>query len=287
MLHPKAYEFLIDHALEEDGAFQDITSSACIPDDRLGVAILTAKQRLVLCGLDVAMEVFTKLDPACEFLLKRADGEVVSPGENILEIAGKVPLLLAAERTALNFMQRMSGVATMTAKYVDAVTEDKAKIVDTRKTIPGWRALDKYAVRTGGGFNHRYGLADGVLIKDNHIAAAGSIENAIAMARARAPHLSRIEIETATLHQVRDALDAGADVIMLDNMTLEDMKTAVELIDRKALTEASGGMTLERLHKVAQTGVDIISVGALTHSTPAVDIHMTFREIEPGETRSS
>ena len=237
-------------------------------------AVLKAKESLILAGVRVAERVFQVLDERIVFLAKFADGDRICGGEVIAELRGDSAALLQGERVALNLLQRLCGIATLTAKYVEAVQGTGARVVDTRKTTPGLRVLEKYAVRIGGGKNHRTGLYDGVLIKENHIAAAGSITAAIQKARAYIPHTMKIEIETETLEQVVEALHVGADIIMLDNMSISMMRDAVALIAGKAIVEASGGVNLETVRGIAETGVDIISVGALTHSAPAVDISM-------------
>lgn len=270
-------ERIIRTALQEDIGLGDVTTQATIAKDVRSHAQLVAKEDFVLAGLDVAAEVFTCLDADARFEKIFADGQRVNKGEVLAWIKGTSRTLLQGERVALNLLQRMSGIATLTAEYVEAVAGTGAVIVDTRKTVPGLRALDKYAVRTGGGRNHRIGLFDGVLIKENHIVAAGGIQAAIASAKAQLPHTLKIEVETSTLDEVQEALDAGADVIMLDNMTNEVMTEAVALIAGKALVEASGGVSIERVRSIAETGVNIISVGALTHSVKAADISMLFK----------
>jgi nicotinate-nucleotide pyrophosphorylase (carboxylating) len=229
---------------------------------------------MVVCGIDVVRQVFAAVDRSVVFTPACSDGVSVVAGDIIARFTGDAVLLLQGERVALNLMQRMSGVATLTARFVKAVAGTKARIVDTRKTTPGLRVLEKYAVRVGGGINHRTGLYDGVLLKENHIAAAGGITAAVSRVRSYIPHTLKIEIETETLAEVGEALTAGADIIMLDNMSNEMMRAAVELIAGRALTEASGGVNLATVAGIAATGVDIISVGALTHSAPAMDISM-------------
>ena len=268
---------IISRALAEDIGHGDITTRATVDPDRDGTAIIVAKEDFVLAGIEVFLEVFLYLEPAIDFSVNFADGDRIKKGETIAEVSGPLATLLTGERVALNLLQRMSGIATLTTKYAEAVSGTKAKILDTRKTTPGLRVLEKYAVTIGGGQNHRFGLFDGVLIKDNHIAAAGSIKKAIAAARKNIPHTLKIEVECATLAQVKEALSAKADIIMLDNMMEKQMKEAVGLIGRKALIEASGNMTLERVKAVAKTGVDFISVGALTHSAKAADISMLVK----------
>ncbi|MGA7829233.1 MAG: carboxylating nicotinate-nucleotide diphosphorylase [Geobacteraceae bacterium] len=269
---------IIENALLEDIHTGDITTLAVVPEKRSAVARLIAKESMVLAGIDVAARVFILVDPDVRFKARFADGELLRTGDVIAEITGDAASLLQAERVALNLLQRMSGVATLTARYKEAVAGTAAKVVDTRKTTPGLRQLEKYAVRVGGGNNHRTGLYDAVLIKENHIAAAGGISVAVERARSFVPHTMKIEVETETLEQVAEALAAGADIIMLDNMDLETMKKAVELIGGQSLSEASGGVSLETITAIAATGVDIISVGALTHSARAMDISMLLGE---------
>lgn len=269
-------ERIIRTALTEDIGLGDVTTGATVAPETVCRAELVAKADFVLAGLDVAAEVFLTLDPETSFEKISSDGRPVRKGEVIAWIKGRAAVLLQGERVALNLLQRMSGIATLTAAYVTEVEGTGAAIVDTRKTVPGLRALDKYAVRMGGGRNHRIGLFDGVLIKENHIAAAGGISAAITRARQSLPHTLKIEVETATLDEVAEAVDAGADIIMLDNMTLEQMRQAVAAIAGRALVEASGGVSLEGVRAIAETGVDIISVGALTHSVSAADISMLF-----------
>lgn len=240
---------------------------------------MLVKAEGVISGLDAAAAVFRRVDSRIEVTLRAAGGTRVSPGDIVAEIAGPARGILMAERVALNLVQRLSGVATLTARYVAAVAGTNARIVDTRKTTPGLRILEKQAVRDGGGHNHRVGLADGVLIKDNHLAAIGGpdrIARAIERARAFAPHTIKIEVEVTTLEEVEQALAAGADAILLDNMDLATMRRAVELVGGRALVEASGGINLDTVRAVAETGVDLISVGALTHSAPALDVSLDF-----------
>jgi nicotinate-nucleotide pyrophosphorylase (carboxylating) len=268
---------IIKRALQEDIGSGDVTTMATVPAGITRRAELVAKEDFTLAGLDVARRVFTTLDSDVAFEALKVDGSRVQRGDVLAWIKADARILLQGERVALNLLQRMSAVATMTARFVAAVAHTDAIIVDTRKTTPGLRVLDKYAVRMGGGQNHRTSLYDGVLIKENHIAAAGGISAAVAGARRSAPHTLKIEVETETMDDVREALEAGADIIMLDNMSLEQMKEAVELIGERALTEASGGVNLDTVADIAATGVDLISVGALTHSSGAVDISMLFR----------
>jgi len=269
---------IIDTALAEDIHTGDITTLAMLPKARRMRARLIAKEPLVLAGLAVAERVFAKLDPTACFSASFADGDRLEPGQVIARIEGDASALLQGERVSLNLLQRMSGIATQTAAYVKELEGTSARVVDTRKTTPGLRVLEKYAVRVGGGTNHRTGLYDGVLIKENHIAAAGGIAEAVRRARAYIPHTLKIEVETETLDEVGQALEAGADIIMLDNMSLEQMTEAVGLIAGRALVEASGGVNLGTIGAIAKTGVDIISVGALTHSVRAADISMLMEE---------
>ncbi len=268
---------IIQRALREDIGSGDVTTMATIP---LGVtkrAELVAKEDFTLSGLAVAHQVFAALDPEVAFEFIKFDGNKVQRGDVLAWIKADARVLLQGERVALNLLQRMSGVATLTASFVAAVAHTDAIIVDTRKTTPGLRVLDKYSVRMGGGRNHRSSLYDGVLIKENHITAAGGITAAVEGARRVAPHTLKVEVETENLDDVREALATRADIIMLDNMTLEQMREAVQLIDGVALTEASGGVNLDTVADIAATGVDLISVGALTHSSRAVDISMLIR----------
>ncbi len=265
---------IIEHALAEDLGSGDVTSDALFEPGRVCSGRIVAKEGFLLAGIDVAREVFETFNPCIIFRAMKKDGDRVSQGDALAELTGDAADLLKAERTALNFLQRLSGIATLTNEYVEKIRGSKTKIVDTRKTAPGLRVLEKYAVRIGGARNHRMGLYDGILIKDNHIAACGGIRGAISRARDNAPHTLKIEVEVSKLDQVREALDGGADIIMLDNMDLETTREAVRLIAGRALVEASGNMTLDRIADVAFTGVDLISVGAITHSATSVDISM-------------
>ena len=269
---------IIDTALAEDIHTGDITTLSVLPQPRVMRARLIAKEPMVLAGVAVAERVFARLDPSTRFSAAFADGDRLETGDVIARIEGDAAALLQGERVSLNLMQRMCGIATQTAAYVKQIEGTGARVVDTRKTTPGLRVLEKYAVRVGGGTNHRTGLYDGVLIKENHIAAAGGILEAVRLARAYIPHTLKIEVETETLDQVSLALLAGADIIMLDNMSLAQMAEAVELIGKQALVEASGGVNLQSIRAIAETGVDIISVGALTHSVRAADISMLMEE---------
>jgi nicotinate-nucleotide pyrophosphorylase (carboxylating) len=265
---------LIDLALAEDIGPGDITTDNLVAPSLAGRGVVTAKEPLVVAGLEVARLVFRRLDSRIRLEPYFADGDRVHSGDAVFAVTGRLQALLTGERTALNFLQRLSGIATCVRAYVDALGDRKARLVDTRKTAPGWRILEKYAVRVGGARNHRTGLFDGVLIKDNHIAAVGGITSAVESIRASVSHLVRIEVETADLNQVNEALAAKVDVIMLDNMSLEQVREAVALIDGRALAEVSGGVTREALGRLADTGVDLISVGALTHSARSVDLSM-------------
>ena len=267
---------LIANALAEDIGNGDITSEATIPAESTSEAVILAKQHLVLAGIDVAREVFRSLDPGIQFSPFAKDGEVIHAGTELARLFGNTRALLAGERVALNLLQHMSGIATLTAAYVDKIKGLKAKVLDTRKTLPGLRHLEKYAVRMGGGKNHRMGLYDMILIKDNHIKAAGSITKAMESARKKSGKLT-IEVETANLNEVREALASKADIILLDNMPLDLMREAVTIIKGQALVEASGNVTLDTIRAIAETGVDYISSGSLTHSAPAADISMKIR----------
>ena len=268
-------EFLLA-ALKEDIGSGDVTTGCCVPEDAVSAGVFRAKEPGVVCGFDVLVRVFTLLDDNVRVVPVVQDGDFVETGDAVAEISGSARSILTGERTALNLLQHMSGVATKTSHAVRAVDGTKAKIVDTRKTMPGLRVLDKYAVRCGGGSNHRFNLSDGILIKDNHISAAGGITNAVNFARNNSPFTIKIEVETETPAQVEEALEAGADIIMLDNMTIEAMTEAVKMIGGRALTEASGNMGERDLQAVAETGVDFISIGALTHSVKALDISLKF-----------
>ena len=268
------YRDLVRQALDEDRGRGDATSAAVINKGQRARGVILAKSGLVVAGLDVAAETFRQLDPAVVIEVLWADGSHVTANEPIAFVTGDANALLTAERTALNFLQRLSGIATHTRRHADAVAGTGCKILDTRKTTPGLRMLEKYAVTVGGCKNHRFGLDDGVLIKDNHIAVCGGVGAAVRQARSRASALLRIEVECTNLAEVQEALDARADIILLDNMTTPQMAEAVRLVNGRALLEASGNMSVERVREVAETGVDFISVGALTHSAPAVDLSM-------------
>ncbi|NSW90784.1 MAG: carboxylating nicotinate-nucleotide diphosphorylase [Firmicutes bacterium] len=268
---------IIKNALEEDMPYGDITTDILIDPKGVSRAEFIVKEDGVIAGLDVAGRVFELLDNKVIFTKIIQDGSSVKKGTIIAEIAGNTRALLKGERTALNILQRLSGIATITREFCNRVEGTKVSIADTRKTTPGMRMLEKYAVRMGGGSNHRYSLSDGVLIKDNHIVAAGGIKKAVAMVKKSVPHTIKIEVETETIEQVEEALEAGADIIMLDNMSLDMMRKAVKIIDKKALVEASGNVSLDNVYEVALTGVDIISVGSLTHSVKSLDISMKIR----------
>ena len=269
---------MVERALVEDLGHGDVTTDALIPLDARGLASVVVKADGVVAGLEVALEVFRQVDPSTRSRILIADGAPVSPGAVVADLEGSVAGILKAERVALNFLQRLSGIATATNAYVKAVQGTKARIIDTRKTVPGLRQLEKYAVRVGGGHNHRYNLADGILIKDNHIAALRAREMGLAeivdLARERSPHTLRVEIEVETVEEAIEAIEGGADVVLLDNMSPEDMRRVVEISGGRALLEASGGVTLDTVRAVAETGVDLISVGALTHSVRALDISL-------------
>ena len=268
---------LIDLALREDIATGDITTSTLIAPDSCGRAEIVAKAPLMVAGLMVARRVFQRLDPELQIREVASEGQSVSPGDILMRLDGRMASLLTAERTALNFLQRLSGIATHVRRFAAAMQGHRTRLVDTRKTTPGWRALEKYAVRIGGAFNHRFNLSDGILIKDNHIAACGGVAEAVARARQRAPHSLKIEVEVESLAEVEAALQAGADIVMLDNMTPEQIRSAVTLIAGRALVEISGGVQRENLPALAACGADVISAGALTHSAPAVDISMRIQ----------
>jgi nicotinate-nucleotide pyrophosphorylase (carboxylating) len=265
---------LIDLALEEDIGPGDVTTHAVVDPELQGEAHIRAKATLVIAGLPVAARVFHQIDAKVVFATAVDDGQEVAPGTVLVRLTGPVASILTGERVALNFLQRLSGIATFTRAMASLVAGSGAVLVDTRKTTPGWRALEKYAVRLGGGRNHRMGLYDGVLIKNNHLTAVGGISEAVRLAKARAHHLLKIEVEVTDLEGLEEALNAGADRILLDNMDDATLHQAVEITQGRALLEASGSMTSERLPKVAATGVNFISMGALTHSAPAVDIHL-------------
>lgn len=273
---------LILQALKEDAPHGDITTEAIVHEDATGKAIIVAKRDGVICGLPIAAKVFWLLDSGAVFEAKVREGEWISAGQILADVKGKLRALLTGERTALNFLQRLSGIATLTRRFVEKVAPYGVKIADTRKTTPLLRALEKYAVRCGGGVNHRFSLSDGVLIKDNHIRAAGSIAEAVKRVKTRIHHLLRIEVEAQSLDQVREALECDVDAILLDNFSIDEIRQAVQITHDwshrtgrpKPLIEVSGGVTLDNVEAIAQTGIDLISVGALTHSAPALDISM-------------
>jgi len=275
MITPRT-DHLIDLALEEDAGLGDVTSRAIFSAKDRSRGYFDAKQDLVLCGLDIAARVFQRVDPALKVTVRVPDGQRVKAGARVLDVTGPTASMLTAERTALNFAQRLSGIATLARKFADAVAGTGVRIVDTRKTTPGWRALEKYAVRCGGCVNHRSSLGEHVLIKDNHIAAAGSLTKAVKLCRAAAPHSAKIEVEATTLAEVKEAVRAGAEVILLDNMSPSLVRSAVAIIAGAAVVEVSGGVRYETLRDYALPGVDVISVGALTHSAPAADLSLTI-----------
>ena len=274
MIDPRQLTRLIENALAEDVNTGDITTQSTVPDGTMIEGRFLAKASGVLCGTTVAKAVFAYVDPEIRLDFHFQDGDAVQSGDIIAHISGRAVPVLTGERLALNFLQRMSGIATRTREAADNVKGFSVRILDTRKTTPGLRMLEKYAVRVGGGYNHRFTLSDGVLIKDNHIQAAGDITQAISAAREAVPHTLKIEVETETLDQVREALSAGADIIMLDNMSMEDMKEALSIIGGRAKTECSGNVTLQNLARLRDLGVDFVSSGAVTHSAPILDISM-------------
>ncbi|MHB9942289.1 nicotinate-nucleotide diphosphorylase (carboxylating) [Clostridium sporogenes] len=264
---------ILKSAIKEDLSFEDITTESIVKENRKAKVDLIAKEDGIIAGLEVFIRVFLLIeDIDAKFYIK--DGDKVHKDEKIGEVFGNVKTLLTAERVALNFLQRMSGIATLTRQFVDELKSTKTKLLDTRKTTPNLRIFEKYAVRVGGGFNHRFGLNDGILIKDNHINAAGGIKNAIALAKNSAPFVRKIEVEVENLEQLEEALDCKADIIMLDNMSLDMMKEAIYIIDGRAITEASGNVTLDKIKNIANCGVDYISTGSLTHSFKVLDLSM-------------
>jgi nicotinate-nucleotide pyrophosphorylase (carboxylating) len=274
----KRIEEIVDRALAEDLGWGDVTTEALVPAELTGKAFIVAKARGVLAGVEVARLVFCGVDPSTQLDIIIPEGSGIQPGDLIAKLEGKVASILRAERTALNFLQRLSGIATETRRYVEAVKGLDSRIVDTRKTTPGMRILEKYAVRVGGGYNHRLHLGDGVLIKDNHLATLRSqglaMKDIVRRARERVPFNLKIEVEVTTAKEVVEAVDAGADIVMLDNMGVEEMRQAVRLVKGRALIEASGGIILDNVRRVAETGVDLISIGALTHSVRSLDISL-------------
>jgi len=270
---PSTVVQLIKHAIEEDIGYGDITTSLLIPEESESRALYVAKANFVIAGLPFAREVFNILDPDAVFKTFFAEGAKVRKGDILGEVSGKTKVLLAGERISLNILQRLSGIATLTSQFVDAVMGTGTKIIDTRKTTPCLRFMEKYAVRMGGGVNHRFGLFDGILIKDNHIEVVGSITKAISLAKA-GHHLAKIEVEVENLNDLQEASEAGADIIMLDNMSADDMREAVKIVKKRIPLEASGNVSLNNVREIAETGVDLISIGALTHSVVAVDISL-------------
>lgn len=269
------------HTLKEDITSEDVSTNAVMPQPKAGSAQLICKDAGVLCGLDVFKRTFELLDETAQVEFFVQEGDEVTPGQLLAEVRGDIRALLSGERTALNYLQRMSGIATLTRRCVQALAGTNTVLLDTRKTTPNMRPFEKYAVKVGGAMNHRYNLSDGVLLKDNHIGAAGSIQKAVEAARAYAPFVRKIEVETETLDQVQQALDAGADIIMLDNMDNETMQKAVQMIGTRAETECSGNVTLQRLKEIAAIGVNYVSSGALTHSAPILDI--SLKNLKPVE----
>ncbi len=261
-------------ALQEDITSEDVTTNAIMPYDMMGEVQLIAKQDGILCGIDVFKRCFTIVDENVKFDIKKIDGQTITKGELLGTITGNISVLLSSERIALNYLQRMSGIATFTNACVKQLEGYKTKLLDTRKTTPNMRFFEKYAVKIGGAYNHRYNLTDGVLIKDNHIGAAGSVAKAIAMAKEYAPFVRKVEVETENLDMVKQAVEAGADIIMLDNMDNATMKKAVEIIAGRAQTECSGNVTKERLKEIAEIGVDYVSSGALTYGAPLLDLSL-------------
>jgi nicotinate-nucleotide pyrophosphorylase (carboxylating) len=276
-MHPSQYLPVIRRALEEDlGLAGDISAEATVPVDILATARIVARRPGRLAGLEVARAVFWEVDPTLDVELVASDGDDVDAGAIVGKVAGTARSILTAERTALNLLGRMSGVATATARLVKAVAGTGVKVADTRKTSPGLRVLEKYAVRMGGGINHRFGLFDAVMIKDNHIVAAGGIRAAVESAQARVGHLVKIEVEVTSLGQLAELIDVGADVVMLDNMDLATLREAVEMVGGRMVTEASGSITLDTIALVAETGVDMVSTGSITHSAPVLDVALDF-----------
>lgn len=280
MLAMFQYSELIEKALKEDIGTGDL-STLIIPEDYLGEAKIYSKEHGVVCGTSIARMVFEKVDPRICTDLMVSDGERIVPGMLIMKVTGPLAAILQAERTALNFLQHLSGISSITRRLVDIVADLDVKIVDTRKTLPGMRSLQKYAVRVGGGSNHRFGLYDAVLLKDNHHAVVGGLQEAIKRVKQITGHMVKIEVECETLDQVKEAMEYGVDAIMLDNMSLDDMKTAVKMINKKVIVEASGGINENNIREIAETGVDILSVGRLTHSVPAIDFSLVVDEMKP------
>lgn len=269
---------IVQQALEEDIGWGDVTTQLTVPIDARARGVFLAKAAGVIAGLDVARTAFEIVEPSTEFQALVQDGDRAVEGAQLAEVSGSARGILTAERVALNFLQRLSGVATLTAMFVDKVQGTGARIVDTRKTTPGLRRLEKYAVRMGGGHNHRFGLSDGILIKDNHISAAGGVKKAVERARRGAPHTLKIQIEVRDLDELHEAISAHADAVLLDNMTPAELRKAVDLAAGKVILEASGGVSPANVREIAETGVNLISVGALTHSAPALDISLNFEQ---------
>ncbi len=274
------YNEIIERALKEDIGTGDL-STLIIPDDYLGEARIYAKEHGVICGIAIVDMVFKKVDPLIENEIMVKDGDSISPGVLVMRMNGRLAGILQAERTAINFLQHLSGISSATKKLVDLVSDLDVKVVDTRKTMPGMRNLQKYAVRVGGGHNHRFGLYDAVMLKDNHHAVVGGLKEAIKRIKAKVGHMVKIEVECETLEQVSDALECGVDVIMLDNMSIEDMKYAVKVIAHRTIVEASGGIREDNIRRIAETGVDVISVGRLTHSVEAIDFSLVVDDMKP------
>ncbi|AEH45660.1 nicotinate-nucleotide pyrophosphorylase [Thermodesulfatator indicus DSM 15286] len=280
--HPLLYRDFVKKALEEDLGHGDVTTDTLISPEEKGKGLIRAKEDLIICGIPIARIVFKEIDPDLAFIPLKRDAEKIKRGEVVAEVCGKITSILKGERVCLNFLQHLSGVATYTYKFVEKIKGLPVKIVDTRKTLPGFRVLEKYAVLCGGGRNHRFGLSDGVLIKDNHIKACGSVKKAIKRAKEYLPHVYLIEIEVSNLEELKEAIEAGAHALLLDNMDVKILKEAVALaksLNPYILLEASGGINLENVRQIAETGVDIISIGKLTHSAPAVDLNLKIVEV--------
>ncbi|MFZ5595687.1 MAG: carboxylating nicotinate-nucleotide diphosphorylase [Bacillota bacterium] len=280
-LDPVLVREIIMRALREDIGTGDITTQSIVSENYVTIGFIRAKEPGVVAGIGVAGEVFLQLNPDISYQPRVRDGESITAGQLLARVEGDAMAILTGERVALNFLQRMSGIATRTAYLAGLIAGEKAKLTDTRKTTPGLRVLDKYSVRVGGGLNHRFGLYDAVLIKDNHIKVAGSIAGAISRARSNAPHTMKIEVEVETLQGVEEAIMAGADIVMLDNMDLESMEKAVRLADGRVLLEASGNVNSQTILSIAKTGVDLISVGSITHSVRSLDISLDVGEMKP------
>lgn len=282
-LNPVELREMVERFLSEDVGTGDITTNSIVPPDATSNGYIIARESGVVAGLPLAETVFRMLDPSIEYRAMVREGQKIDRGQVLVEVAGNARAILTGERLALNFLQHLSGIATRTARMVELTAGEKARIVDTRKTSPGLRMIEKYAVRMGGGHNHRFGLYDAVLIKDNHIKVAGGVKAAVEAARRNCPHTIKIEVEVEDLAGVKEALEARADIIMLDNMGTSDIREAVNLIAGRALVEASGGVTEDKIRAIAEAGVDLISVGALTHSVKALDISLDLKEIKtPG-----